>query len=195
MSERTLYGCWRSSASHRLQIGLRLKQLPFTYKPVSLEAGEQHGPWYRAINPHGEVPTLVVDGTAWTQSLAILESLDEQHPDQGIALLPRDADQRRQCRAIAEHINSSLQPLLLPARLRQPLLQAAESDVEPALRDAIAQGVHFLLKQQQEDGSWMQNAISGVFNRNCMIHYDNYRHVMPLWALSRFYGSRQSSPT
>ena len=163
MSERTLYGCWRSSASHRLQIGLRLKQLPFTYKPVSLDAGEQHSPWYRAINPHGEVPTLVVDGTAWTQSLAILESLDEQHPDQGIALLPRDADQRRQCRAIAEHINSSLQPLLLPARLRQPLLQAADSDVEPALRDAIAQGVQNHQRQALAHlNAWLSN-VAGPF--------------------------------
>ncbi len=52
---------------------------------------------------------------------------------------------------------------------------------------AIARGVEYLTSAQQPDGSWHQTAISGAFNRNCMIHYDNYRHVMPLWALARFH--------
>jgi lanosterol synthase len=56
---------------------------------------------------------------------------------------------------------------------------------------AIERGVDFLLARQTSEGTWLQDAISGAFNRNCMIHYDNYRHVMPLWALSRYYRAAQ----
>ena len=141
MASLHLYGCWRSSASHRLQIGLRLKQLQFEYTPVSLDEREQHSDWYRALNPRGEVPTLVVDGTPWMQTLAILETLDERFPTQGVSLLPRDPKQRRLCRAIAEQVNSSLQPLLLPARIRQPILQAADPASAQALATALQAGV------------------------------------------------------
>lgn len=136
-----LYGCWRSSASHRLQIGLRLKQLAFDYVPVNLDAGEQHSSWYQQLNPRGELPTLVVDGEAWVQSLAILETLEERFPGQGSALLPTDPDRRRLCRELAQQVNSSLQPLLLPARLRQPILSAAEAEIRPQLQQALGSGV------------------------------------------------------
>lgn len=52
-------------------------------------------------------------------------------------------------------------------------------------RRAIDRGIRWLLEHQEPGGAWAQTAISGAFNRNCMIHYDNYRHVMPLWALAR----------
>jgi len=136
-----LYGCWRSSASHRLQIGLRLKQLPFAYVPVDLDRGEQHSPAYRAINPRGELPTLVVAGEPWVQSLSILEQLDALHPGRGLALLPEAGSDRRRCRELAEAINSSLQPLLLPARLRRPVLEAAAADQRPELERALQAGV------------------------------------------------------
>ncbi|EAU75215.1 glutathione S-transferase N-terminal domain-containing protein [Synechococcus sp. RS9916] len=163
MASLQLYGCWRSSASHRLQIGLRLKQLPFEYRPVSLDEKEQHCDWYRALNPRGEVPTLVVDGSPWVQTLAILETLDERFADQGVPLLPRDAEQRQLCRAVAEQVNSSLQPLLLPARLRQPILKAAAPDGAPALAKALQAGV----RAHQADAlnalnSWL-DALPGPF--------------------------------
>ena len=141
MPSLELYGCWRSSASQRLQIGLRLKELPFSYIPVSLDRGEQHSDWYRAINPRAELPTLMVDGEPWVQTLAILETLDETFPEQGHSLLPTTHRERRICRAIAEQINSSLQPLLLPARLRKPIIKAggqtAVKQLEPALQAGI----------------------------------------------------------
>lgn len=56
---------------------------------------------------------------------------------------------------------------------------------------AVERGVEYLVRTQGADGSWSQTAISGAFNRNCMIHYDNYRHVMPLWALARYYRTRR----
>ncbi|AII49686.1 maleylacetoacetate isomerase [Synechococcus sp. KORDI-52] len=143
MPSLELYGCWRSSASQRLQIGLRLKKLPFSYTPVSLDRGEQHRDWYRAINPRAELPTLVVDGEPWVQTLAILETLEETFPEQGHSLLPTTHRERRICRAIAEQINSSMQPLLLPARLRKPIIEAggqtAATPLEPALQAGIRQ--------------------------------------------------------
>ncbi|MBK6846169.1 MAG: terpene cyclase/mutase family protein [Proteobacteria bacterium] len=68
------------------------------------------------------------------------------------------------------------------------LLAAAEhgSPRSASYRAAAERGVALLLARQGEDGAWPQEAISGVFNRTCMIHYDNYRDIMPLWALSRY---------
>ncbi|MFM8259079.1 MAG: class I SAM-dependent methyltransferase [Vulcanococcus sp.] len=134
MDHLVLFGCWRSSSSHRLQIGLRLKQLPFSYRPVNLDQGEQQSDWYRAINPSGEVPALQVNGETWLESLSILEALEERYGPQGQPLLPTDPDARRRCRELCEAINSSLQPLLLPGRLRRPILEEAG----PAHRDATA---------------------------------------------------------
>ena len=139
MTALQLFGCWRSSASHRLQIGLRLKQLSFTYTPVSLDQGEQHSDWYLALNPRAEVPTLLVDGEPWVQTLAILETLEETLSGQGNPLLPSCTRERRICRSIAEQVNSSLQPLLLPARLRRPILKAGEDNA--TLASALQAGV------------------------------------------------------
>ena len=63
--------------------------------------------------------------------------------------------------------------------------------VDPA---AIERGMRVLLRHQKRDGSWPHQQLCGVFNRNCMIHYDNYRFVMPLWALSRYYASKGAVP-
>ncbi|MDQ3032376.1 MAG: terpene cyclase/mutase family protein [Myxococcota bacterium] len=60
-------------------------------------------------------------------------------------------------------------------------------DPDGRRRRAIERGIEHLLTRQNADGTWEQHAISGAFNRNCMIHYDNYRHVMPLWALGRYH--------
>lgn len=140
MDELVLFGCWRSSSSHRLQIGLRLKKLPFRYVAVNLDQGEQHSTWYRGIHPGGELPALQVNGEVWLQSLSILEALEERYPDQGLPLLPADSQQRRRCRELCEAINSSLQPLLLPGRLRQPILEAA-GDQREAIATALQAGV------------------------------------------------------
>lgn len=64
------------------------------------------------------------------------------------------------------------------------LLAAAPTD--PEVLRAVGRGAEFLLASQRADGGWDREALSGVFNRNCAINYDNYRFVMPLWALSRY---------
>jgi maleylpyruvate isomerase len=108
-----LHSYWRSSASHRVRIGLGLKQLPYDYVPINILKGEQFADAYRAKNPISQVPTLEVtedDGErrTLTQSLAILEYLEERWPDPPI--LPRDPYLRARVRGLAEIVNASLQP-------------------------------------------------------------------------------------
>jgi maleylpyruvate isomerase len=108
-----LHNYWRSSASHRVRIGLGLKQLPYEYVVVNILHKEQHAEAYRARNPMAQVPTLEVtedDGTvhAIAQSLPILEYLDErfgEHP-----IMPKDLFLRARARELAEIVNSGIQP-------------------------------------------------------------------------------------
>ncbi|MCK9488971.1 MAG: maleylacetoacetate isomerase [Xanthomonadales bacterium] len=108
----TLYDYWRSSAAWRVRIGLRLKGLDYTSLPVHLvrDGGEQHQPGYRQLNPAGLVPSLRHDGQVLTQSLAILEYLDEAFPETH-RLLPADPAGRARVRALALAIAADTHPL------------------------------------------------------------------------------------
>ena len=117
----TLYGCWRSSCSHRLQIALRLKQLPFRYQPVDLDRQQQREAWFLQLNPLGQVPVLQVDTEIWADSLVALETLEERFPAQGQTLLPAAPDARLQVRRVVNAIGTGLQPWLLPQQIRQRL--------------------------------------------------------------------------
>lgn len=116
-----LHGYFRSSASYRVRIALNLKGLNAEHLPHHLRKGEQHDPSYLAINPQGLVPTLQDDrGTILTQSLAIIEWLDETHPTP--PLLPKDPLRRACVRAFAQVIacdTHPLQNLKVLARLRE----------------------------------------------------------------------------
>ena len=104
-----LYGYWRSSATYRVRIALALKNLAYDYEPVNLLKGEQREPAYLKKNPNGLVPTLQIgDGALLTQSLAIIEYLEETHPDP--TLLPGGAVARANARAIAATLASEAQP-------------------------------------------------------------------------------------
>jgi maleylpyruvate isomerase len=108
-----LHNFWRSSASYRVRIGLGLKQLPYEYVAVNIVGGAQFADAYRAANPMAQVPTLEItedDGTTvtLTQSLAILEYLDERWPEP--ALMPRGAWLRARTRTLAEIVNAGIQP-------------------------------------------------------------------------------------
>lgn len=112
-----LYNYWRSSASHRVRIGLELKALAYDYVAVNIVKHEQQHDAYRARNPMAQVPTLEItddDGAvhAVSQSLPILELLDERFatPAGGVALLPADPYRRAATRALAEIVNSGIQP-------------------------------------------------------------------------------------
>ncbi|MBC9247419.1 maleylacetoacetate isomerase [Paracoccus sp. 11-3] len=104
-----LHDYWRSSASYRVRIALALKDVAYTRVPVDLVAGEQRGAAHRAVNPQGLVPALKIDGQVLTQSLAILEYLEETRPEP--ALLPRHVAARAHLRAISLTIACEIHPL------------------------------------------------------------------------------------
>lgn len=107
-----LYGYFRSSAAYRVRIALAMKGLSYDHVGVHMlkNGGEQHLPAYRAINPQGRVPSLELDdGTIITQSPAILEYLEEAHPDP--ALLPSDPIARAHCRSVAAIVACDIHPL------------------------------------------------------------------------------------
>ena len=106
-----LYDYWRSSAAYRVRIALHLKGLSYETRPVHLlrDGGEQHLPDYRAINPQQLVPCLLDGDRVITQSLAILEYLDETQPQ--VPLLPADARGRARVRALALALACDAHPL------------------------------------------------------------------------------------
>jgi maleylpyruvate isomerase len=112
-----LFNYWRSSASHRVRIALGLEQLAYEYVAVDIVApagGQQKTTEYRAKNPMQQVPTLEVTDAAGVhylqQSLPIIEFLDESSGGKA-GLLPRDPFLRARARALAEVVNSGIQPL------------------------------------------------------------------------------------
>lgn len=105
-----LQSYWRATAPYRVRIGLNLKGLAYDYAPVHLVKGVQHSDEYRALNAQELVPSLVTeDGRTLTQSLAILEWLEEVHPVP--PLLPADAYDRAVVRAMAGIVACDIHPL------------------------------------------------------------------------------------
>lgn len=106
-----LFDYFRSSAAYRVRIGMRLKGLAYESLPVHLlrGGGEQLGPEYRAVNPSAAVPTLRDGDATITQSLAILEYLEEMHPL--VPLLPRDALGRARVRQLALIVACDIHPV------------------------------------------------------------------------------------
>lgn len=104
-----LHSAWRASAPYRVRIGLHLKGLAYDYAPVDLVVGQQRGEAYGAVNAQHLVPALEVDGHVLTQSLSILEWLDETHPTP--PLLPGDAFDRQIVRAMCGVIACDIHPV------------------------------------------------------------------------------------
>lgn len=105
-----LYSYWRSSTAYRVRIALNLKGLDYEIQPVDLLAGEQTAPDYSAINPGQGVPSLVLDdGSVLTQSMAILDWLEETFPKP--ALLPDNPVDRAHLRAAALIIATDIHPV------------------------------------------------------------------------------------
>ncbi len=109
MSSIVLYNYFRSSTSYRVRIALHLKGLTFDYHAINLLKGEQHSEEYLKLNPLGGVPTLVHDGKIIPDSVAIIEYLDQVHPNP--SLLPRDAYLAARARQACQIINSSMHPM------------------------------------------------------------------------------------
>jgi maleylacetoacetate isomerase len=107
---QTLYSAWRATAPYRVRIGLALKGVDFDYSAVDLIRGDQRSPEYEAVNRQKLTPALDIgDGRVLTQSLAILEWLEETHPEP--AILPKAALDRHAVRAMALIVACDIHPL------------------------------------------------------------------------------------
>jgi len=104
-----LYSYFRSSAAYRVRIALGQKGVAFEYVPVHLVKGEQRDDRYRALNPQSLVPVLIDEGRIITQSLAIIEYLEERYPNP--RLLPGAPAERARVRSIALSIACEIHPL------------------------------------------------------------------------------------
>lgn len=143
-----LFNYFRSSASYRVRIGLALKNLDYTYTPVHLVRGEHLSESYATVSAARLVPSLKEDdGTLLTQSLAILEYLDETHPNP--PLLPADARGRARVRALALDVACEIHPLnnLRVLRYLTGELKLSEDDKNRWYRHWVETGLAALERQ------------------------------------------------
>ncbi len=135
-----LYTYFRSSAAYRVRIALNLKGLAHEAVPIHLlrDGGQQNQPAYRALSPLGTVPALQTGGATLTQSLAIIEYLDETHPLP--PLLPPSAEDRARVRALGQTIACDIHPV-------------------NNLRVLQYLGEHFAASQQQKD-AWYRHWVN-----------------------------------
>ncbi|CAN1536297.1 Gst Glutathione S-transferase [Caulobacteraceae bacterium] len=136
-----LHSFWRASAPYRVRIGLNLKGLTYDYASVDLATGAQAGESFGTVNAQRLVPALDVDGRILTQSVAILEWLEETYPEP--ALLPRDAFDRQTIRAMSLIVACDIHPLnnvrILKALARLEVDQAdADAWVQRWISDGFA---------------------------------------------------------
>lgn len=126
-----LYSYWRSSASWRVRIALQWKGIAYEYVAVSLvnDGGEHLKEQYGAVNPLHAVPTLEIDGHILSESIAIIEYLEETRPQLPL-LLPKDPYLRAQARRIAEVFNAGTQPMQNLRLLKQLEAQFNASNEE-----------------------------------------------------------------
>ncbi|MBZ9794748.1 maleylacetoacetate isomerase [Mesorhizobium sp. ES1-4] len=147
MSDIVLHNYYRSSTSHRVRIALEMKGLSYDYVPHHLRHGEHLEPAYLRINPQGLVPTLVWnDGMLLTQSLAIIEFLDESKPEP--PLLPEDPSGRARVRMLAQMIACDIHPVnnLRVLTSLRTLFGAGDQDIANWFRHWVNEGFQPLEK-------------------------------------------------
>jgi maleylpyruvate isomerase len=162
-----LHNYFRSSASYRVRIALNLKGLAYEYAPVHITraGGQQFAPEFRALNPQALVPVLVDGPETLTQSLAILEYLEETHPHP--PLLPKSAAERARVRALALSIACEVHPL---NNLRVLKYLSSKLGVNDAAKDEwyrywVAQGLAALessLTQSPQTGRFCHGDTPGI---------------------------------
>jgi maleylacetoacetate isomerase len=126
-----IYGFWRSIASFRVRVALKLKGLPFEETSIDILAGEQFKPGYEAINAERVVPTFIHDGQTLFQSLAIIEYLEDLQPEP--RLLPQDPRERAYARSLALATIADAHPLITP-RVRNYLVTTFDADANAVER-------------------------------------------------------------
>jgi maleylpyruvate isomerase len=122
-----IYGFWRSIASFRVRVALRLKGLAFEEIPIDILSGEQFKPEYEAVNAERVVPTFIHDGCSIFQSLAIVEYLEDIQPQP--RLIPADAKERAYARSLALMTIADAHPLVVP-RVRNHLAKTFGADAK-----------------------------------------------------------------
>ena len=122
-----IYGFWRSIASFRVRVALKLKGLAFEEIPIDILSGEQFEPSYAAVNAERVVPTFIHNGHSLFQSLAIIEYLDEIQPKP--RLIPEDAKERAYASALALMTVADSHPLVAP-RVRNHLAKTFGADAK-----------------------------------------------------------------
>src|SRR3984885_997201 len=122
-----IYGFWRSIASFRVRVALRLKNLPFEEIPIDILSGEQFNANYETVNPERVVPTFIHEGHSLFQSLAIIEYLEDIQPKP--RLIPEDAKERAYARSLALMTVADAHPLVVP-RVRNHLAKAFGADAK-----------------------------------------------------------------
>lgn len=134
-----LYSYWRSSAAYRVRIALNLKGIAYETRPVHLVAngGEQHSEAYKSLNPQELVPTLIDGMAVLTQSLAIMEYLEETRPEP--PLLPADPLGRARVRALAQAVAVDMHPI---GNLR--VLKALGKQFNASQEQKVAWSTHWI---------------------------------------------------
>jgi maleylacetoacetate isomerase len=141
------YTYFRSSAAYRVRIALNLKGVAPDETAIHLtkDGGRQHSGEFRGVNPHGRVPALVLDsGDVLTQSLAIVEYLDETHPKP--PLLPADPVKRAKVRAFAQLIACDIHPLnnLIVLQYLRRVLKHEQAEIDTWYRHWVTLGFEAL---------------------------------------------------
>lgn len=126
-----LYGYWRSLASFRVRAALKLKGVDYQENIIDLSKGEQFLPPYHSLNPQNVLPLLDHDGLRLTQSLAIVEYINDTWPQ--ASLLPPDAASKARVRALAQIASADVHPLIVP-RVRNYLEQECGLDEAARLK-------------------------------------------------------------
>ena len=139
-----LYGFFRSSAAYRVRIALNLKGLSYDQHAIHLRRNDQAKPDYRSVNPQGLVPALEIDGETLIQSLAIIEYLDETHPEP--PLVPAAPADRARVRALADIVACDIHPInnLRVLRYLTHTYGKSESDIGLWYNHWIDAGFHAL---------------------------------------------------
>jgi len=166
MSDLILHNYYRSSTSYRVRIALEMKGLTYDYVPHHLRHGEHLEAAYLAVNPQGLVPALILDnGVLLTQSLAIIEYLDETVPEP--PLLPKDALSRAHVRMLAQMIACDIHPVnnLRVLTSLRTLFGAGDQDVVNWFRHWVNEGfqpLEKILASSSETGTFCHGDTPGL---------------------------------
>jgi maleylacetoacetate isomerase len=160
-----LYSYFRSSAAFRVRIALNLKKLSYETAAIHLRRNDQSKPDYRSVNPQGLVPALEQDGERLIQSLAIIEYLDEVHPEP--ALLPENPADRARVRALADIVACDIHPINNLRVLRYLTHELGHDEAAIAKWynhwiDAGFQAIEPLLAQDARTGDFCHGDVPGL---------------------------------